>query len=242
MKKEQFETAVKWVGGIGLVLVVGGIAVAVLKSIIAIAACGVAGLVAINGWPVLATKLANWKYQALRREAIENPIPTLVRQFDDATARFRLKRDGVVKFSTTTKNFKEKINTYQQRNADTTTMRAMYENMKRALDFQVQALADQQQNLVDFKGKLAEAQDAYNMALDMQAANDSLESFTGQEGQEFMLQREAFDAITAKLNEGFARMEISMELDYAALPNSVQQQQVLDMDVLNTKLKATEVV
>lgn len=240
MKKEKFEQIAKWGGGIAIVLGAGALAAALLASILSIAACAFTGLAAINLWPVAVTKLSNWKYRQLRQEAIENPIPTLSRQFDEAVKRFREKRQGVVKFSTTTKNFKDKIERYEANGADTTAMSSMYGNMKRALEFQVLQLSDQQQNLEEFKIKLGEAQDAYSMALDMQEANNSLESFTGESGQEFVLQREAFDAITSKLNEGFARMEISMSLDYAALPNSVQEREVMHLSDINQKLKATE--
>lgn len=240
MKKEQFEKVVKWGGGAAIVFVAGSVALVLLKSMLAIAACACTALAAVNGWPVLTTKLANWRYRALRREAIENPMPTLVRAYDEAVARFKEKRQGVVKFSATIANFKTKIASYEQRNADTASMTAMYENMKRALDFQVLRLTEQQANLEEAKLCLAEAQDKYNMALDMQEANNSLEDFTGESGLDFTLQREAFDAITSKLNEGFARMEISMALDYSALPNSVQERQVLDYSTINQKLKETE--
>jgi hypothetical protein len=240
MKKEQFETAVKWVGGVGLVLVVGGVAVAVLTSLAAIAAAGALGLVMVNGWPVLSTKLANWRYRALRNAAIENPMPTLIRAYDQAVARYKEKRQGVTMFATTIGNFKAKIESYKKRAADTTSMEAMYENMKRALAVQVQRLSEQQRNLEEAKVVLAETQDKYNMALDMQTANSQLEDFTGETGMDFALQREAFDAVTAKLNEGFARMEISMQLDYNALPNAVQQSDAISFSTINQQLKETE--
>lgn len=240
MKKEQFEKGVKWVGGVGLVLIAGSIAAAVLKSVLTIAACGLVTLVCVNGWPVVATRLANWKYRQLRQQVIENPMPTLIKAYDDAMARFREKRKGVTTFATTIANFKSKIESYQQRKVDTTSMQAMYENMKRALEFQVLRLTEQQANLVEAKEVLAETQDKYSMALDMQAANNQLEDFTGESGMDFSLQREAFDAVTSKLNEGFARMEISMALDYNALPNEVQQLRAGSFTTINDKLKELE--
>lgn len=240
MKKEQFETAIKWAGGIGIVLLVGGIAVAVLKSLIAIAACAIAGLAMVNGWPVVSTKLANWRYRQLRNEAIENPMPVLIKAYDTAVARYKEKRQGVQKFATTIANFKSKIEAYKERNADISSMQLMYENMKRALEVQVSRLQDLKVGLEEGKVVLAETQDKYNMALDMQAANNQLEDFTGETGMDFSLQREAFDAVTSKLNEGFARMEISLALDYQALPNSVAQREVVDFNTINQQLKQTE--
>ena len=240
MKKEQFEKVAKWGGGIAVVILAGGIALALLKSMLAILACGFTALAAVNIWPVAVTRLANWKYNQLRKQAIENPMPTLIRAYDEAVARFKEKRSGVVQFSTTIKNFKSRIEDYEKRSADTSSMQAMYENMKRALDFQVQRLTEQQQNLEEAKVCLAETQDKYNMALDMQAANNSLEDFTGESGMDFTLQREAFAAVTSKLNEGFARMEVSMALDYNKLPNELQTTQVRSLQILDQKLKETE--
>lgn len=241
MKKEQFEVAVKWIGGIGIVLLVGGIAVAVLKSLLAIAACGVTGLVMVNGWPVMSVKLSNWKYRQLRQDTIDNPMPRLIHGYDQSITLYKNKREGVTKFATTIGAFKAKIESYKARNADTTSMMVMYENMKRALAVQVQRLVEQKQNLAEAKVILGETQDKYNMALDMQAANNQLEDFTGESGMDFALQREAFDAVTAKLSEGFARMEMSMALDYNALPDALQEVQAVSFTDINKQLKATEV-
>lgn len=240
MKKEQFEQVAKWGGGIAVVLLAGGVALMLLKSMLAIAACGLFGLAAINVWPVAVTRLANWKYNQLRQQAINNPIPTLLRQLEVATETFRTRRQGVVKFSTTTKNFKEKLDLYANKGSDVTSMQAMYENMKRALAIQIHDLGNVQTSLAEFKEKISEAQDAYNMALDMQSANQDLEAFTGQPAQDFAFQREAFDAITSKLNEGFARMEVSLALDYNKLPAAMLNDEVLDFKTLNNNLKATE--
>lgn len=239
-QKRKFELAVKWGLGVALVLAFGSIAVAVLTSIAAIVASAVAGLAAVNALPVLSVKLANWRYRQLRNAVIENPMPTLIKAYDDAVERFKTKRRGVVTFSTTVKNFKDKIDSFKDRNADTSSMEAMYANMKRALAFQVMRLEEQQQNLAEAKVALAETQDKYNMALAMHEANNQLEDFTGETGMDFTMQREAFQAISTKLNEGFARMEISMALDYNALPASVAEREVLSLNVLDSKLKETE--
>lgn len=238
--KLKFETAVKWIAGTGAILVMGGIAIAVTTSIAAIAVTAVVGLAVVNGIPVVARKLASWKYNALRQDAISNPIPNLIAALDKQKAMFAERRKGVVQFSTTTKNFKEKIEAFDRKGSDTTQMRVMYDNMKRVLEVQVNDLAERSAELKEADVKLGEAQDAYNMALEMQAAGNSLEAFSNVPAQDLALQREAFQAITSKLNEGFARMEVSMALDYNALPASVQGNSVSKLEDLTARLHSVE--
>jgi hypothetical protein len=239
-KALKLETTVKWIGGICVVLVAGTVAVAVMTSVVAIAATAVVGLAVVNGMPVIARKFASWKYNALRQDAIANPIPNLITALEKQQVMFNERRIGVVQFSTTTKNFQAKIQAFEAKGSDTRQMKVMYDNMKRVLEIQINDLTERAAELKEADVKLGEAQDAYNMALEMQAAGNSLEAFSGKPALDMALQREAFNAITSKLNEGFARMEINMALDYNALPAAIQGTSVSKLEDLTAKLHTVE--
>src|SRR5471030_1613994 len=228
VKRQQVEKVVKWVGGIGIILVAGTVAIAVATSIVAVTVACITGLVAINVIPVAARRLASWKYNELRRDAIDNPIPNLMTRFEEEQARFKLQYDGVVKLNASTKDLQSKIEGYKQRGASTDVMMPMYENMKRALSVKTDALVNRNEELKALKVKIGEAQEMYNMALDLQSASDQLESASVEMPiQDKLLFNESLQAITTKLNTGFARTETAMALDFNALPASAAAIKVL---------------
>lgn len=237
-KRVKAETVVKWVGGVGLVIVVGGVAVAVLTSITAIVAAGVVGLAAVNGMPVIARKFASWKYNALVQDAIENPIPNLISAYDKQVSAFNTARKGVETFNTTCLNFKDKIKGFEERNVDTTAMRSMYDNMKRALQMQTDELVTRSAELKEAKKELGEAQDYYAMALEMQSASNSMAAISNVPAVDEAIHREAINAIRTKLNNGFARMEVSMAIDYTKLPSELQNVQVEKLENISSKLNS----
>lgn len=239
-KRVKAETVVKWVGGIGLVIVVGGVAVAVLTSIAAIVAAGIAGLAAVNGMPVVARKFASWKYNALVQDAIENPIPNLITSYNKQEQGVKEFRTGVEAFATTVLNFKDKIAAFEARGADTTAMRLIYDDMKRVLQMKTDVLVAEQAELVATKKELAEAQDYYAMGLEIQSASNSMSAITNRPAQDEAIHREALNAIKTKLNNGFARMQVSMAVDYQAMPAELKGVEVGKLEDITSKLKSLE--
>lgn len=240
-KALKLETTVKWIGGIGVVIIIGGVAVAVMTSIVAIAATAVVGLAVVNGMPVIARKFASWKYNALRQDAIDNPVPNLLTKFQEAEKRYKMQYQGVVTLSATTKNFQSKITQYKSEGAPTEAMQVMYENMKRALSMKTQALGKAKDDLEDDRLKIKQVQQLYNMALDMQSANAMLEQSVEVPMETQMLAAEALQSITTKLNTGFAGMEVAMALDYNSLPQEMINAPTMRLEEISSQLHALEV-
>jgi seryl-tRNA(Sec) selenium transferase len=119
-------------------------------------------------------------------------------------------------------------------------MRDMYEDMKRALAIQTEALAAQVAALQSFRQQIAEAQDRWNMAMDMQSANELMAGFSQPDALGEVLKRDAIDATISRLNEGFAALETSMKVDYRTLPPSVSAEKAQPLEVITRRLESLE--
>lgn len=241
MKKEKIEQAVKWSLGISIVIAVGSLALMVLQSLLAIAAAGFVALAMINFTPVVARKFASWKVNALTSDAQKNPVPNLIAQSQKQRAKIAVHREGVTKFSMTTKNFKAKMEAYKMRGAaGAADMEPMYENMKRALAFQIDRLQEAIMALEEFNRDIASASDAWQIALELKAANEAMAILTDEDPLDTYLRSASFDAITAKLNHSTAALEMSMTLDCSRLPSDAAAMKVVSMDDLSQRLKTLE--
>ncbi len=241
MQKEKVEQIAKWGLGIGAVIVAGALAMVVFTSIVAIAAAGVAGLAVINFAPVVARKFASWKVNALQHDAQKNPVPNLIALAQKEQDKINKHRAGVTQFSMTTKNFKAKMEGYRAKGAaGVADMEIMYENMKRALAFQIDKLQDALEALEVFKGDITKASDAWQIALDLKAANEAMSIMTEEDPLDTFLRNSSFDAITSKLNHSTAALEMSMSLDYRHLPSDAANVKVVSIDDLSLKLKSLE--
>lgn len=242
MDKKKLEIGLKWVAGIGFIVIAGSIAALVLTSVIAIMAAATVTIVAVNAAPVLARKMSSWKINALTDDAKKNPIPNLVRQYQLAQTKLTTFRETVIAFGGTTKVFKGKLEQYRTKNsASVPDMELMYENMKKMLAYQIHCLEIAVGDLQIFREDIAKAQDEWQIALELKEASKAMAGFTGTDPLEDMLQRTSFDAITTKLAQSSAALEISMSLDSSTLPSSIINTQVVSIEDLNKRLVHLEV-
>ncbi len=241
--KSQFETGAKVALGGGVVLAVGAVALLLLQSLLAIAACGVVGLVMYHGAPVFARKMSTWKFLALQADARENPIPNLIRSLELERKNFNGKKASVVAFSATTKNFKSKLEHFRAKGAQgVVEMEAMYANMKRACAYQILKLEAAQEALIENAQMVSAAQDTWQISCEIIAANEAMGVFSQVDPVEDMLKKISYDAVTSKLSNSMAQLEVSLALDYKALPDDIKQLEVQSSDDLNQRLKQLEAV
>lgn len=244
IKRVRLERLIKWGGGAAVVIVAGSVAMMVLSSIIAIAAAAVVGLVAINVLPVAARRLASWRVEQLRADAMRNPIPELIRQYEAEVVRFKSARERVIKFNAAARNFATRIGEYEKRGVDPAglaDMRNVYDDMRRVLTVQTEALAVQLKALQDFREQIDDFQDKWNMAMDIQNATAQTNEFTDQDPTQRVLRRDALSAVTTRLNEGFAALETSLRVDYRALPRDMANAQPAPLEQLESNLMTLEV-
>ncbi len=241
MDKSKFQLAVKWVVGITAILVGGLIAAAVLTSVVTIAITGVVTFAAIQFAPVVAQKITSWKYQALRADAIENPIPNLIKRLSDQNQVFTEKKNAVVSFATTTKNFKSRMEEFAARKADTTGMQATYENMKRVLNMQLGKLELAKDALDESVENVKRAQDDWEMSLEIIKANEKMSIFTDTDPVAAMLERISYHAVSSKLNQAMSELEVSMTLDFRQLPKEIAGAEVVSGNMLIERLEKLEV-
>lgn len=239
--KEQVESVVKWGIGLGAIAVAGIVAAFVIQSLVLVGVCVMVALGTINLAPVIATKFSSWKILALEQDARANPVPTLIKQYEAQQKRFQTSKKAIESFSTTTKNFKSKLDDFRSRNTPgVDEMQLTYDNMKRVLADRLGKLINARDGLVAFSNQISVEQDRWTMSQEIRAANATMAENEDEDPVETMKRRVALNSITSNLNLAMSELDVSMALSYKQLPEKVANLEVLSSGAIDAQIKQLE--
>jgi hypothetical protein len=229
IKKEQLAKMVKY----GLI----GLFCAVAAPVAWLAVTGIAGMLAALGVaavgynlaPVVALKLANYKYRALDAErvdhiikvqdaAAENPIETLQLEYDaryKSTDRFK---QGITEFRTEIKNYQDQVKQFETEYPEDAKS---FKEQLAAMMANLQAREDKykavQAELVKFDNTIKRMRAMWKMALATQKMNKLAGMNTGDEFARIKTEA-AVDSVMSGVNKAFAEMETEMMVNKKAQP------------------------
>ena len=113
-KNIRLATGIKWAIGIAAAVLIAPVVYLAIKGIVGLAVAAIAGLVAVNGMPVVAMKLANWKLRGMKWEARSNPIETRQALAIKARERIGEAEKAFTDFATEVRNFADEVNALSQ--------------------------------------------------------------------------------------------------------------------------------
>ena len=218
IKKMQFINAVK-------VVVIGAACIAAAPIVIfgslglvGMLLAGGIGVLGINVAPVVALKLANWKYRAMDAErvehinkvqdaAAENPIETLQLEYNErvkATERFA---QGITEFRTEIKNYSDQVKQFEtEYPEDAHTFRDQLAAMKENLESREAKFKTVRDELVKFDNTIKRMRAMWKMAQATQKMNKLAGMNTGDEFARIKTEA-AVDSVMSSVNKAFAEME-----------------------------------
>lgn len=225
-KKQQFITIAKW----GVMIAACAVALPVVVfgalGIVGIMIAGGIGLVGINAAPVVALKLADWKYRTLdaeklshikkvQEQAAENPIETAVTQSQAFKARGVKQLEAITAYGTEVNNFSTMTQGFAQKYPNQAErFKQQLEVMKQALVFKQKKYSELQQNIKLMDEQIEFLRANWKMSQALQKAN----LLAGMDTEDPMAQLKtdaAIDAVVNSINRAFAEMDSSVLSDAA---------------------------
>lgn len=210
LRKIRLSTGVKWALGLAAALVIAPVIFLVVKGLIGLALAGIVGLAIINFAPVMSMKFANWKLQAIKGEAMRNPVETLQSVWsekEEALAEF-LKR--ITDFATEVNGFGNKLEDFKvEFPGEAPKFEATLRSMQDLLGRRQQRYRESKEKLAEFAGEIRKADAIWRMGLAAQAMTQA----AGMTEDDFMQRiktETAYDSVQTSLNRAMAELEASL--------------------------------
>jgi len=246
-KKQQFITIAKWCVIILACAVVAPVVWAAITGIVGMMIGGAIGLIGINAGPVIALKLANWKYRAIDAERVghiekvvkaaeTNPIETLIQQSMEKRQASDQFKQAISAFSTEVKNFTDQIKEFgKEYPEDVARFQSQLDAMNKLLKFRQDRYKQLQQELDNFDSAIKRAQAMWKMSQAAQKMN----KMAGVELADPFVKIKAdaaIDSVMTSMNRAFSEMETAL------LDNKEVQQATLSVEhSASPVLKLTQV-
>lgn len=244
-QKQQFIKYAKY-GVIGLALAIAApIALFASLGLVGIAAAGLIGIIGINAAPVVALKMANWKYRAMDAErvshvekvvnaAAQNPIETLRVELMNKRQASDDFRRAITDFRTEVKNFQDQINHFaKDYPEDAGRFKVQLDAMNKLLSFRESRYKQLQDELDNFESAIERATAMWKMSQAAQKMNKLAGVELG-DPFEKIKSDSAINSVMSNMNKAFAEMETALldnkEVQQATL--SVENQTLTDNNAL----------
>lgn len=224
--------------GVGVVaatvIVVAPLVYSLITGLIGLAVAGVIGTAIISFAPAVGMRFANWRLQAIKHEARENPIETMENSLAEQEAALQNYQKGLAIFSTSVKALErmsqETIAKYPAR------AREVNDRMQNMTVLLASRVAKYKAALEAFKAKRAavdEAKHMWEIGVAFQKTSEAAGVASGNLLEQIKLDT-AFDAVEKKVDMAFA--ELDMEVIELA-NNPSQNIEVTVMDELKLPVK-----
>lgn len=209
-RRKKVETLVK-VAGLGVAgFLVAPVVFLAIKGLIGLIIAGGIGLGIVFFTPVIASKMANWRLQAIKAEAAKNPVETLQNEYKRRAEDLHGFNEKLRTFIAKVSSFADKVKAYKSKYPDEASdFESQLRNMRALLDLRKQKFLEAQQNLAQFSGAIERAKDKW----DMSQAALAMALAAGQTEQEFFAKIQvetALDSVQQSLNTAFADLELSL--------------------------------
>lgn len=239
-KGSKLATSLKWGLGLTAAVVISPVIFMAVSGIVGLSLAVVVGLALVNGAPVVAMKLANWKLKGIKHEASVNPVETLqngYREQDAALVRFAR---SITEFRMEVANFAGQIEVFaSQFPQDAEKFRNQLATMNRLLKVREARYQAARDELIKFAGEIKRAEAIWKMGQAAQRLNKAA-GFSDDDFLARIKTETALDSVQSSMNKAFAELETSL-LDEAPLQVALPELGVSRPDVLDlTRVQVAE--
>lgn len=209
-KGSKLATGLKWGLGLGAAVLVAPVVFLAVKGIVGLAAAAVVGLVLINGAPVLAMTLANWKLKGIKYAATSNPVETLQNAYREQDAALDRFRQSITDFRAEVANFSTQVDGFAaQFPQDASKFSAQLEAMNRLLKVRESRYQTARGELQKFAGEIKRAEAIWKMGQAAQRLNKAA-GFSDDDFLARIKTETALDSVQSSMNKAFAELETSL--------------------------------
>lgn len=214
LSKRRIATALKWTGGLGVLVVLSPIVFIALKAALGIGALAVVamvGFVIIRMAPYVSMKLSNTVVKLMISEAKKNPIETMVNMLASKSEELTKADAAIVDFETEVLNYDERTTEFSRQYPDeAASYKEISVKMHEALVDQKSEQADARKALGGLSVSIDKARAIYDMSLAaarVTALSKSAEAKVFDE----IRSKVAFETVRSNLNRSFAQLSNALE-------------------------------
>lgn len=181
-----------------------------IKGLVGLLIAAVVGLAAINATPFVAARLANWRLQSIKHEAIANPVETLQNDFIERHRSLENFKNSISVFHAEVMNFQDKLDDFKKQYPnEADKFESQLVKMKQLLVLRTRNLKDALQSLEHYSLEIKKADAIWQMG--MAAAKMNKAAGVNEEDFYAKLRVEtALDSVQKNLNSAFAELETSL--------------------------------
>ncbi len=196
------------VAGVGLVL--APLAFTLLTALVALVITAGLAMVTVALAPVAAMKLANWRMAEILTEARRNPIPTLENELLSRKAALRQAREQLKISLAQVEGFVGQADAAAGQYPDMAARWRERSAKARALaDARRRSYIQASKAVDEFEGVVDRCRTEWKLVIAEAAMNSSLDATLG-DPMAALRSRTAIDAVTDRMNEAFAGLEIAL--------------------------------
>lgn len=207
---QKLATAIKWGLGLAAAAIIAPVIFLTVKGLIGLAIAGFVGLVIINGAPVAASALANWKLKGIKAVAAANPVEQLQNVLIERRNALATFAEQITEFASRVRQFEGKLQWFKKQfpsEADKFDEQAAA--MNQLLAVRKARYDEVRQQLAAFEMEVKKADAIWQMS---QAAAE-LQKAAGMRGEDVYAKikaETALESVEMSLNRSFAQLETAL--------------------------------
>ena len=209
-RKAKFNSILGFAIPILLLALLSPVLVAAFNGAVAAMGIAVLYILSVTVIPVLNTKLANWKYAELVKEANENPMPTLYYRLEQKEAAMKIIRAGVISSNAAWVTFitaGQKALEACRTELEAENWKTRIQAAKDKIDHNLHELSIREEGMKEYDYTVKRSEIEWSAVVAERAANNGKDLFEGTP-MDRLMERTSLRSIENNLNESLARMQI----------------------------------
>ena len=210
-KKKVIDLTVKGVGFAILGFVVAPFIFATIQGMAGLVIAGGIALTVNAFIPYFSLKIANWRIQALKAEAAQNPIETLQNDY-------LIKKDALSRFADSIRTFRGEIGIFASKleefkklyPKDAKKFDDNHDRMKQLLKLREDKYKEANQSLKNYENEIARANSMWEMAKAAARMNDASGIVNEEDFLQKIQKETALDSVTRGMETAFADLETAI--------------------------------
>lgn len=209
-KKQRIETIAKIVG-----IAVTGFFVApfiflTIKGILGLAIAAGMSFVIVNFLPYFAMKVANWRLQAIKAEAMKNPIETLQNEYAAKQGALQVFKANIMTFAAQVLSFETQVNKYVREGLeDAAIYKEQLGKMKELLALRKKRYEVAVSLLAEFEATIQRTDRKWQMAIAAAKMNEAAGQIEGDAFSKICIET-ALEGVQTQLNQSLAELETAL--------------------------------
>jgi hypothetical protein len=197
-----------WVVGLAAAVMIAPIIFMAITGIVGLIVAAAVGFAAIKFAPVFSAKVSNLAMKLLKKEAYDNPIPTLLNEYAQRKKEVDKKASEAEEFNNALETYKshqrQLVKDYPE---DAKMFEEHIEGMEVLKNEEYQALKELGQALVQFDKEIKRAERIWNMTLVANKVTSKAQMISQRDAIRKIQTETAFDSVRESMARSFAKVD-----------------------------------